>query len=183
MDLDTKKRLEDFISIVEKIKNARFTKETKNISFNLNFQAGEPIKQEVTGFDEEDLRSVLLDLRKFTLKKDGVRLTEICDLLIANSTNQEITNRVQKCKDLYAEMMKEPSIKMIINSESETGKAVMDKWLYGHYFHEAEYSKDLEVIGVGLPMHKTNFVIAVTDLIKLSAVVANNAKELLVLTK
>ena len=183
MDSDTKKRLEDFVSIVEKVKSARFTKETKTVSFTLNFQEGEPLKQELAGFDEDDLRSVLLDLRKFTLKKDGVRLTEICDLLIANSTDKQMTGRIERCKDLYQEMMKEPSIKMIINSESETGKAVMDKWLYGHYFHEAQHSRDLEILGDSLPLHKANFVIAVTDLIKLSAVVANNAKELLTQTK
>ncbi len=176
MNLSDKEKVEQFISIVEKVKNARFTKETKKVGFQLNFKAGQPLKQEVTGFDEEDLRSMLLDLRKFTLKKDEVYLPNICDLLIANTSDQKIIDNLQKCKDNYELLMKEPAIKMIINSQAETGKGVMDKWLYGHYFHEKQHAKDLDNLGVGQPLHKTNFVITVTKLIALSACVANNGK-------
>ncbi len=176
MNPSNKEKVEQFISIVEKVKNARFTRETKKVGYQLNFEAGQPLKQETTGFDEEDLRSMLLDLRKFTLKKDGVYLPDICDLLIANTTDQKIINNLQKCKDIYASLMKEPTIKMIINSKSETGEDVIKKWLYGYYFHEKQHAKDLDNLGVGQTLHKTNFVIAITNLITLSAYVANNGK-------
>ncbi len=181
MDLNTKNKIEQFIAINEKVRNSRFSKETKNVGFQLNFEVGKPLEQKVTGFDEEDLRSMLLDLRKFTLRgdKDGVYIPNICDLLITNTSNQDTISSVQKCKDFYDKLMNEPAIKMIIDSQTETGKDVLDKWLYGHYFHEEERRQDLKDLGVGVQIHKANFVIAVTDLIRLSTVLTDYAKRVI----
>lgn len=179
MDSETKARIEQFISIVEKIKKSRFVKETKQVSFQFNFSAGEPLKQEISGFDEEDLRSMLIDLRKFTLAKDGVRLIDICDLLIANTSDQEIITNVEKCKNVYNSLMAEPKIKMTINGASETGLDIMKKWLYGCYFHEKQHSKDLVNLGIAQPLHKTNFVNFAIDLISLAMTVAYNASMVL----
>lgn len=179
MDLQTKQKIELFISINDKVKNARFTKETRTVSLNISFEIGKPLEQKVNGFDEEDLRSMLMDLRKFTIKRDGVYLPDICDLVIANASDPKTVENVQKCKDLYSELMKEPSIRMIIESETETGKAVMDKWLYGHYIHEKQHKEDLQNLGLGQQIHKANFVWSVTELIKISSWVANNAKTVL----
>jgi hypothetical protein len=177
MDTDSRDRIEQFIAIVEKVKNARFTRETKSVGFQLKFKTGEPLQQKVIGFDEEDLRSMLLDLRKFTLEKDGVRLSDICDLLIADTENQEIVANLQKCKDNYGLLMHDPAIQMIVDGEIETN--VVKKWLYGHYFHEEQYQEELKNLGLGQPLHKMNFVVAITELIKLCVVAANNAKRVL----
>lgn len=179
MDKLTEERITNFISINEKVKNSRFTKETKNVSFSLNVEIGKPIKQDLGGFDEEDLRSMLMDLRKFTIKRDDVYLPDICDLLISSTTDTKTIANVQKCKDLYAQLMNEPAIKMIIESETETGKAIMDKWLYGHYIHEKQHKQDLENLGFGQKLHKANFIWSITELIKISSWVANNAKVVL----
>ena len=176
MDTSTREHIEQFITIVEKVINSRFRQQTRTFGYQMNWTAGQPLKQEVVGFDEEDLRSVLLDLRKFTLARDGVYLPSICDLLIANTSNQETIANLQKCKENYTLAMDTPAIKMVINDEIETG--VVKKWLYGHYFHE-EREQELEDLGVLKEMHKMNFVVAVTELIAVCAVVANNAKLML----
>lgn len=120
-----------------------------------------------------------MDLRKFTIKRDDVYLPDICDLVIANTTDSKTITNIQKCKDLYSQLMNEPAIRMIIESETETGKAVMDKWLYGHYIHEKQHKQDLENLGFGQQLHKANFVWSITELIKISSWVANNAKTVL----
>jgi hypothetical protein len=50
MDLQTRQRIEQFISINEKVKNSRFTKETKTVSFNLNVEIGKPLQQNLGGY-------------------------------------------------------------------------------------------------------------------------------------
>lgn len=179
MDLQDKQKIEQFIAINDKVKNSRFTKETKTVSFNLNIEIGKPLEQSLGGFDEEALRSMLMDLRKFTIKRDEVFLPYICDLVIANTSDPKTIENIKKCKDLYSQLMEEPTIKMIIESETETGKAVMDKWLYGHYIHEKQHKEDLQNLGFGQQIHKANFVWSITELIKISSWVANNAKTVL----
>lgn len=176
MNESERERINQFISIVENVKNSRFIKTYKTVSFELNFVTGKPVEQKMTGFDEEDLRSMLIDLRKITLAKDGVRFTEICDLLLSCVSDQAVVGNIQQCKKNYEAIMKKTAIGMIINSVPETGKSIIDKWFYGHYFHEKQYSKDLDKLGAGLYVHKTNFVIAIINLIEVAACVANNAK-------
>lgn len=179
MDLQTKQKIESFVSINQKIKNSRFARKTRNVIFNLNMEVGKPLEQSLSGFDEEDLRSMLIDLRKFTIKRDDVYLPYVCDLIIANTSNKKTIANIKKCKELYDKLMKEPAIKMIIESETETGNAVMNKWLYGYYIHEKQHRQDLHNLGFGQQIHKANFIWSVTELIKISSVVANNAKTIL----
>ncbi len=179
MQLQDKERIEQFISINEKIKNSRFVRETKSISFNLRVGVGKPLEQNLSGFDEDDLRSMLMDLRKFTIKRDDVYLPQICDLLINHSSDQTTIKNIEKCKDLYNQLMKEPAVKMIIESDTESGKSVLDKWLYGHYIHEKQHKQDLQKLGIGQQFHKANFIWSITELIKISSWVSNNAKNVL----
>ena len=175
LEQDTEK-IKKFIQIIERIKNSQFIQQTKTIGFELNFKIGEPLTQKLHGFSEDDFRSMLLDLRKLTLKKDGVRILEICDLILTNTEDSKIKENVSKCKEIYEKMMESPAIKMIINGQDEKTSDLIDKWLYGYYFHEQKGNEDkLRSLGVGQPLHRFNFVLAITDLVKLAAVVANNA--------
>ena len=181
MNVTDKEKVKQFVSIIDKIKNSRFTKETKNISYHLNFEEGQPLQQTVGGFDEEDLRSMLLDLRKITLKRDDVFILDICNILIANTTDQGMIALFEKSKSNYQILIEQPAIKIVIDNEIETGWDVIRKWLYGEYFHEKQEKNNLQKLGVAEQIHKFSFVSAITDFIKICVVVANNAK--VVLTK
>jgi hypothetical protein len=174
-----KQKIKQFIEVCEKVKNSRFVKETKNVTFNLSIGVGKPLEQNLDGFDEDNLRSMLIDLRKFTLKKDNVYILDICDFLILNTTNQDIILNLQKCKNNYLILLDKPIIKMIINNEVETGWDVIRKWFYGHYFHEDQEKQNMQNLGFIKQMHKFSFVNAITELIGLCSVVANNAKLIL----
>lgn len=56
---------------------------------------------------------------------------------------------------------------------------MLKKWLYGHYVHEKQHAQDLRDLGIGQPIHRMNFVLAITDLIKICSWIANNAKVVL----
>lgn len=115
------------------------------------------------------------------MKKDDVFILDICDLLIANTTDQATVANLEKCKSNYGILIEQPAIKMVIDNEIETGWGVISKWLYGEYFHEKQEKHNLQKPGVAEQIHKFSFVAAITDFIGLCAVVANNAK--IVLTK
>jgi hypothetical protein len=169
-------KVEAFISINDKVINSKFRRETKTVSFNLNFEEGKPLEQEVAGFDEDALRSMLIDLRKFTLDRDDVNLIDICNLLITNTTDAETITNLEKCKSIFSQLKQEPPIRMVIDNEIETGWDVIRKWLYGHYFHEKQERDNLKKLGVVEKIHKYNFVVTITELISLCNTVANNAK-------
>ncbi|MBT9150446.1 MAG: hypothetical protein DDT40_00618 [candidate division WS2 bacterium] len=176
----TSKKLERFVSIVEKIKNSRFIKETKSLNFELKFEIRKPLTQIISGYDEEDFRSVLMDLRKFFLEKDGVEFKEICDLVYNNTGNQTVKDNITKCKSVYDQLLKNPIIKILINGKEEETDAIIKRWLYGHYIHEQEKNIEaLNELGIGKELHKYNFLSAIVDLIKLSVVIANNTKVVL----
>jgi len=180
MEPTSQKKLKRFVSIVEKIKKSRFIKKTKNLNFELKFETGKPLTQTISGYDEEDFRSVLMDLRKFFLKKDGVEFREICDLVYNDTDNQTVKDNITKCKSVYDQLLKNPVIKMLIDGKEEETDAIIKRWLYGYYIHEQEKNIEaLDKLGIGRELHKYNFLSTIVDLIKLSVVIVNNAKMVL----
>ncbi|HYC34126.1 MAG TPA: hypothetical protein VEC13_00155 [Candidatus Paceibacterota bacterium] len=170
-------RIKDFISIAEKVRQSRFITENQGANYSLSVELGKPVTQTVTGFDENDLRSMLLDLRKFTLEKDGVRFTDICDLLLQSTSDQTIIKNVNACREQYDKLMQNSAIKLVIDGTVEDNMKILKTWFYGHYFHEQpNHKNNLVKLGIGTQLHKFNFVQAVDDLSVLSCILANNAK-------
>lgn len=181
MQTDVQK-ISSFISIAEKVRNSKFIREKQSPSFSLNFEVGKPLKQELSGFDEDDLRSLLLDLRKFTLSKDGVEFTDICTLLLSKTSDQEIIKNINACREQFEKVMTQSVVKLIVDGEIEENIKIIKTWFYGHYFHEQpEHTRNLARLGLGESLHKFNFINLIESLSYLSVILANNAK--LVLTK
>ena len=179
MDTLTSNRISDFIRILKKVKDSRFSKTTKSIGYNLNFTTGEPLQQETTGYDEEDLKSMLIDLRKFTIKTDGVFLLDICDLLIQHTTDETIIDNLSKCKNRYLQIKEQTPIIFMIDNEIETGWSTIRKWLYGEYIHDRQERQNLLNLGIGQEMHKFNFLNLILGLKKVCSVIARNAEIIL----
>jgi hypothetical protein len=173
----TKNRLEDFVRIAQKVRDSKFIRENQGASFSLSVGVGEPLKQTVSGFNEDDLRSMLMDLRKFTLEKDGVRFTDICSLLLSETTDPIIRKNVDACRERYEKLMTHSAIKLIIDEKIDDNMKIIKTWFYGHYFHEdAKHKENLSKLGIGEPLHKFNFMQLVEGLSVLACVLANNAK-------
>jgi hypothetical protein len=171
-----KERIKKFISVVEKLKSSTFLKNAKTLRYELNFSVGQPITQKVSGFDEDQFRSMLMDLRKLTLPQDKIELVQICDLIIQNTTRPDIISNITACKDIYRQLMDDPMAKMIINGQAVKSAEIIKLWLYGHYSHEDENkATELKSLGLATELHKYNFVAVITQLLKLSIIIANNA--------
>ena len=176
MDEKDKNRIKKFIAIADDVKKSRFYRETKSVGFNLNFEAGKGLEQSTSGYDEEDFRSMLLDLRKVIAKKEGVKFTEICDLISTNTKDVATANSVRTCKELY--LKEDTSVKMIIDGVPENNSAMRDKWINGKYFH-SDKEAELQAVGIGRELHKYNFVTAMTGLISLVSVLSREAQAFL----
>lgn len=173
-------RIKTFISIAEKVRDSKFIQEQQTVSFSFNFEVGKPLVQNLAGFDEDDLRSMLLDLRKFTLGKDGVRFTDMCDLLNSKTKDKSLKVNIGSCRAQYEELMSHSAIKIIINNKVEKNLEIIKTWFYGHYFHEnPEHKENLQKLGTGQPFHKFNFIQLIQSLSYLSIVLSNNAKKVL----
>ena len=179
MDKENQKRINSFLEVVSRIRDSRFIREAKNVHYQLNWSIGEPVTQELSGFDEEELRSVVSDLRKLTIPRDKIRLPDVCDLLAAETTELDVISRLEKCKEVYDVLMREPFFKLIIDGKE--AKEIIKKWFYGTYIHE-EYAEYLKSLGIGQSLHKLNFLLAITKMAQLADVVANNAKSILRIT-
>lgn len=175
------KKIQKFIKTIERIKLSRFVRETKNIGFELDFELNKNGSQKITGADEEDLRSMLIDLRKLTLEKEDVYLLEILNLLINKTTSETNKLKIKEWKEAYENFLSSPpAISMKINEKTETVWEILEKWLYGYYFHEHDnHQKYLDGLNFSSPIHKYNFTLAVITLIKIASTISHIAEEVL----
>ncbi len=173
-------KIRKFINTVERIQASRFVRNTANIGFKLNFEVNSPLSQTITGADEEDMRSMLIDLRKFTLKQDDVYLIDVMDLLIKIGNEEDVV-KVTEWKKAYLDFLSnKPPIPMTINGNPLTVFEIWEKWLYGYYFHEnSNHQSYLENLNFSSPIHKYNFTLIVTSLIKISQSISSIGQDVL----
>ncbi len=174
-----KEKIEKFIRIIEKVEASTFAQKTKKISYNLNVKMGEPSSQTISGADIEYMRSMLIDLRKITLEKDKVGLVNVCNVLIKETKNPEIGEKLKEWKTVYqAFLVGPPAVPLDINGKIDTVEEILEKWFYGDYFHEEnEYRVSLESLDFGKPIYQYNLIIAVTTLMQIAIGIPNLAKE------
>ena len=175
MNQDSINQIENYIAICKKLSDCRFIKETKNIKFSLNYKDGYA-KLTIGDFDEDLLRSCLIDFRKLYLVKEKTNFLRICNLINKLSKDKEVINNVDKCRERYKYLLENSTIGFTINEDVQKPKKIIDDWLHGSYFHEDEDKKSvIDNLHMGSPIHKTIFLTAVVDLIHISILLSNNA--------
>lgn len=168
-------QIENFIAICKKLASSKFIKETKNIKFTLSYKDGSA-KLTIGDFDEDLLRSCLIDFRKIYLVKEKTNFLRICNLIKKLSKNKEIISNVDKCRERYRYLLENSTIGFTINEDAQKPKKIIDDWLHGSYFHEDENKKSvIDNLHMGSFIHKTIFLNAVIDLIHISILLSNNA--------
>lgn len=175
MDQDIIKQIKNFISVCEKLAHSRFIKETRNIKFSLSCKDGSA-KLTIGDFDEDFLRSFLIDFRKIYLTKEKTNFLRICKLIKKLSKDNEIIDSVKKCQERYKYFLRNSNIGFTINEDAQRPEKIIDDWLHGSYFHEDEDKKlVIDNLYIGSFIHKTIFITTVIDLTHVSIVLSNNA--------
>lgn len=181
MNEEDLKKIKKYITVSEKVKNSNFIKNTKQVSFKMNIEIDKPVQFESEGFDEDLLRSALLDFRKIYMKKDGTNFFRIYNLLYKNTNDAEVKRNIEKCREIYTKILSRPtSIGIYINKELQNVDRIIEDWLYGYYFHEDdERDEKMKSIKLGQLFHKASFVTSIMDLMKISIVMSENAKRVI----
>lgn len=175
MDQDSINQIQNFITICKKLASSRFIKEAKNIKFSLSCK-DESAKITIGDFDEDFLRSFLIDFRKIYLTKEKTNFLRICNLIKKLSKDNEIINNAEKCQERYKYFLKNSTIGFTINEDAQKPEKIIDDWLHGSYFHEDENKKlVIDNLYIGSLIHKTIFLNTVMDLVHVSIVLSNNA--------
>lgn len=178
MTHDELKKVKKFIRIAEKVRNSNFLKSTKALNFKMSIGIDKPICFESSGFDEDLLKSALMDFRKIYMEKDDTSFFQIYNLLYTNTDNLDIKKNLEKCRKIYSEILNKPTpIGIFINKELQNVKEIINDWLYGYYFHEdSEREEKMQSIMLGQLFHKASFVTSIMDLMRIAVIMSNNAK-------
>lgn len=173
-----KERIEKFIVIADDVVKARFFQESKNITYKLEVEVGKKTEQHLGETDEFSVRSLVMDLRLLTLQQDGVKVEDICDLLIKNTKNVQTKNNVEEWKRIYTDFLAgRPALPLEVDGKSDTNWEIIEKWIYSKYSHRDKKHIDaLNALGFGEPIHRFNFLTSLNNFRVIVASIANNAK-------
>ena len=130
------KKINNFIDLVNRIKNLAFISEIKknNLSnfFDSKLSNGKP--------DEEYLRSFILDVRKLYMESEDTSFKKMIPVFL-KYLNYKDKLELQNLQNEYEESL---TIKFPAGVPAKTNKTIkniIDDWLYGHYLHEDENKK------------------------------------------
>lgn len=173
-----KERIEKFIMITDDVVKARFFQEAKNIIYKLEVEVGKKTEQHIGETDEFSVRSLVMDLRLLTLQQDGIKVEDVCDLLIKNTKNVQTKSNVEGWKKIYIDFLNgRPTLPLEVNGMSDTNWEILEKWIYGKYSHrDKKHIDSLSALGFGEPIHRFNFLTALNNFRVIVASIANNAK-------
>jgi hypothetical protein len=180
MNNDDLRKIKKYIRVSEKVRSSNFIKKTKQVTFRMNIEINKPARFESTGFNEDLLRSALMDFRKIYMKKEGTNFFRIYNLIYKNTDDVEVKRNIEKCREIYTQILGRPtSIGIYINEELQNVEKIIDDWLYGYYFHEDdEREEKMQSIMMGQLFHRASFVTSIIDLMKIAIIMSNNAKKI-----
>lgn len=149
-----RKKLTDFIDLVERIRAQPFMAEfQKNNLFDIIYSRPNQPKS-----DEELLRSFILDVRKLYAEGEATSFKKMFPTFMQYADTDEKIE-LQRCQNDYEENLTIGFPAGIPVKESKTIKDILDDWFYGHYFHEDEKKKNtLANLGRAEDFYKWIFV-------------------------
>jgi hypothetical protein len=108
--------------------------------------------------DEEDLRSYLLDFRKFTMKGEPVFINWVFGIAHRHITGEQIVQYLTEARRGWKESMTRGDIAFVLNGQALQPELVLDLWINGYYFHaDPEKARRLEALST-VPLSRWLFI-------------------------
>lgn len=120
---------------VDQLGQRRLVADGLRNSFNISWDQAQGLQVTVTQHDEEDLRSFLVDFRKFVLRKEATNLDRIYNLCETAVTSDDLRQRLRRSREVWKDAQRGSGIRIVFNERDLTPTHVMDLWLNGYYFH------------------------------------------------
>jgi len=134
---------------------------------NTNVGKKKKVELETYGFDENLMRSALLDFRKIYNQSEDANFYKICNLIERSNASSVLKERTRKFRAHFSKILNEPETHYD-RSTKDSPKHVLDKWINGYYFHiDDEKESKLSEMTMIKPVHKLVFVVTVLELSKI----------------
>ncbi|MFA5097036.1 MAG: hypothetical protein WC490_00195 [Candidatus Margulisiibacteriota bacterium] len=167
---DIFKKLNDFNKNAEELFAHSFIKKLQNTGVSINWERDKGTSVQLRSPDEESIKAVVNDIRKFLQKNDSLKIDKLQNVYKSKNVDKSE-------KDEYVNILKEReefenSFAMLtVNSISLKVIDVFNVFLYGKYAHRSEGTKDIhdewESIPVLYELMKNEFIRALHVYIQL----------------
>lgn len=111
---------------------------TLRSSWTIGGSVGEPATYSADIGDEEDLRSLLLDVRKLVMTNDDAHFPGISNLLELRLTDDELRDANRFNRESWKVQMGGGSIRMVVDGVVLTNLRAFDLYVNGSVFHNDE---------------------------------------------
>jgi hypothetical protein len=143
-----------FVYQVDQLRTRRvLTEKDLRSAMTMKFEKGRPLTMQYHRPDEEDLRSYLLDFRKFVSPREPVHLNRVLNVAHRHITSDEIVAELAKARADWKKALKSGDVQFFTNEEAYPPERIMDLWINGSYFHdEPDKRRQLEALSpAGFP--------------------------------
>jgi hypothetical protein len=110
-------------------------------SWSVTFNQTSGVRFSATEPDEESFRSLLVDLRPFTMQKEPVFLNRVHNLLEQTLTDAGLRETLHETRDEWKRAQR-GAINVAMNADTYDAATVFNLWLNGYYFHDDRAKSD-----------------------------------------
>jgi hypothetical protein len=130
-------RVASFATAVDRMLDRRLVQDgSLSINFTLEWQDGGPLQVNVVEPDEEDLRSFLLDFRKFVSKKEALYVDRVHNELYRAVDDPGLRAELDRAKQLWRSARRRGAIHLVVDDDQFAPEQLLDLWINGRYFHD-----------------------------------------------
>jgi hypothetical protein len=145
-------------------------------SLQIKGEMNQPVAMSHHEPNEENLRSYLMDFRKFTLKHEPVFINRVLNLAHRHITGEVLVRNLADARRGWKESMTHGDIAFLVNNERLEPEHVLDLWINGYYFHDdLEKARKLEALS-RVPLSRWLFINVLVKATQILIYVAHHIK-------
>lgn len=162
------RKLIEFVKVVNALKRTKFIKNTYEIGVRSAEGKYKKIRLRQFGYDEEELKSALMDFRKIILQGEITNFYTICNDVERSKLSQALKNKTRSIRKEFTDVLNK-DVTLYDGKTHDKPRDVLDKWLNGKYFHQEPIKhRALERMNFVRQVHKLVFVATVLDLTRIA---------------
>jgi hypothetical protein len=175
--LSTDERFKLYVKRVNLLLERRFVHEGMKYEYSLKWDStSQAMKFQAKEPDIEDLRSFLLDFRRFIAPKEPVFISKVMNDILRFLSDDHLKEEVKKAQDEWKRIFhKMGDMSIIVDGKNLSPEYVLDLWINGFYFHDdIEKAEELErLMKDQFPFVRTQFISSLPALTNIIVYISN----------
>lgn len=129
--------LRRFVHLADQLQTRKIIEDEElRSSLQIKGELNQPVAMNYHQPDEENLRSYLLDFRKFTMEGEPVFMNWVFGVAYRHITGEHLVQHLTQARRQWKESMIRGDIAFLVNGQTLQPERVLDLWINGYYFHE-----------------------------------------------